>query len=89
MCRRSYTGPAALNMEIEQEVRRPGGHDSRSPERFFALAVSSGSVTFGQFAASLGLGVLSVLIPLVVFVAIVAGLVYVARWWIDRGRPRT
>ena len=45
-------------------------------------------MTFGQFAASLGLGILSVLLPLAVFVTLVAGLVYVARWWIDRRAPR-
>ena len=44
-------------------------------------------VSFSQFAASLGLGILSVLLPLAMFIATVAGCVYVARWWIDR--PKT
>jgi hypothetical protein len=43
-------------------------------------------VTAGQFAASLFFGVLSILLPLVIFIAIVAACVYVARWWIDRKR---
>ncbi len=38
----------------------------------------------GQFAASLILGILSVLLPLVLFFTLVATLVYIARWWLDR-----
>jgi K+-transporting ATPase A subunit len=41
-------------------------------------------VTIGQFAASLVLGVLSILLPLVIVISIVAACVYVARWWNDR-----
>jgi hypothetical protein len=41
-------------------------------------------VSVGQFAASLVLGFLSVLLPLVIFISMVAACVYVARWWIDR-----
>jgi hypothetical protein len=41
-------------------------------------------VSFGQFAASLILGILSILVPLVMFIAMVAACVYVARWWVDR-----
>jgi hypothetical protein len=41
-------------------------------------------VTIGQFAASLVLGFLSILLPLVIFISMVAACVYVARWWIDR-----
>jgi hypothetical protein len=41
-------------------------------------------VSFGEFAVSILLGILSVLLPLVIFIATVAGCVYVARWWIDR-----
>jgi hypothetical protein len=41
-------------------------------------------VTFGQFAASLALGFLSIVIPLAIFISMVAACVYVARWWIDR-----
>jgi hypothetical protein len=41
-------------------------------------------VTFGQFAASLGLGIVSVLIPLILFFTLVATLVYLARKWTDR-----
>jgi hypothetical protein len=41
-------------------------------------------MSFGQFAASLLLGLLSVLLPLILFIAAVAALVYIARWWIDR-----
>jgi hypothetical protein len=44
-------------------------------------------VTWGQFAATIVLGILSVLVPLALFIGLVAALVYVARWWIDR--PRT
>jgi hypothetical protein len=41
-------------------------------------------VSVGQFAASLVLGLLSILLPLIVFISMVAACVYVARWWIDR-----
>jgi hypothetical protein len=41
-------------------------------------------VSLGQFAASLVLGLLSILLPLVIFISMVAACVYVARWWIDR-----
>jgi hypothetical protein len=41
-------------------------------------------VTAGQFAASLLSGILSVLLPLVLFAGLVALLVYIARWWMDR-----
>jgi hypothetical protein len=41
-------------------------------------------VSVGQFAASLVLGFLSILLPLVIFISMVAACVYVARWWIDR-----
>jgi len=41
-------------------------------------------VSVGQFAASLALGFLSILLPLVIFISMVAACVYVARWWIDR-----
>jgi hypothetical protein len=41
-------------------------------------------VSFGQFAASLALGALSILLPLLIFISMVAACVYVARWWIDR-----
>jgi hypothetical protein len=60
-----------------QEVRRlrSGGE-----------SVTIGRVTFGQFAASLFFGILSVLLPLTLFVGTVAILVYVARWWLDRPR---
>jgi hypothetical protein len=44
-------------------------------------------MTLGQFAASLLFGILSVLLPLMVFVGLVALLVYVGRWWMDR--PKT
>ena len=40
----------------------------------------------GQFAASLVLGFLSILLPLLIFIAMVAACVYIARWWIDRKR---
>jgi len=45
-------------------------------------------VSAGQFATSLLLGILSVLVPLMIFVALVATLVAVARWWIDRRKAR-
>ena len=41
-------------------------------------------MSIGQFAASLLLGLLSLLVPLILFVAAVATLVYIARRWIDR-----
>jgi hypothetical protein len=41
-------------------------------------------VSVGQFAASLVLGILSILVPLLIFISLVAVCVYVARWWIDR-----
>jgi hypothetical protein len=40
-------------------------------------------MSVGQFAASLVLGFLSILLPLLVFIAMVAACVYIARWWID------
>jgi hypothetical protein len=43
-------------------------------------------VSVGQFAASLALGLLSILIPLAIFISIVAACVYVARKWTDRRR---
>jgi hypothetical protein len=41
-------------------------------------------VTVGQFAASLAFGILSILLPLALFISMVAACVYVARWWIGR-----
>jgi hypothetical protein len=41
-------------------------------------------VSIGQFAASVVLGFLSILLPLVIFISMIAACVYVARWWIDR-----
>jgi len=41
-------------------------------------------VSAGQFAASLFLGFLSILLPLLIFISMVAACVYVANWWIDR-----
>jgi hypothetical protein len=41
-------------------------------------------VSVGEFAVSLVLGILSVLLPLLIFISMVAACVYVARWWIDR-----
>jgi hypothetical protein len=38
----------------------------------------------GQFAASLLIGLISVLLPLALFIAMVAVCVSVARWWIAR-----
>jgi hypothetical protein len=43
-------------------------------------------VSVGQFAASLFFGLLSILLPLLIFIAMVAACVYVARRWIDRKR---
>jgi hypothetical protein len=45
-------------------------------------------VSLGQFAASLALGLLSILVPLIIFISMVAACVYIARWWIGRkGEP--
>ena len=41
-------------------------------------------MNLGEFAVSLLLGILSVLLPLLIFISMVAGCVDVARWWIDR-----
>jgi membrane protein implicated in regulation of membrane protease activity len=41
-------------------------------------------MTLSQFAASLLLGIVSVLLPLLLFISTVAALVYLARRWIDR-----
>ena len=41
-------------------------------------------VSVAEFLASLLLGLLSVLLPLALFIGAVAVCVYVARWWIDR-----
>ncbi len=41
-------------------------------------------MSFAQFAASLALGIVSVLLPLILFFGLAAALVYIARWWIDR-----
>ena len=41
-------------------------------------------VSLEQFAASLLFGLLSILLPLVIFISLVAACVYVARRWIDR-----
>jgi hypothetical protein len=41
-------------------------------------------VSIGQFAASLVVGFLSILLPLLLFISMVAACVYVARWWNDR-----
>ena len=46
-------------------------------------------MTPGQFAASLVLGVLSILIPLLLFIGTVALLVSIARWWIGRRERRS
>jgi hypothetical protein len=43
----------------------------------------------GNFAASLVLGILSMLVPLVIFISMVAACVYVARWWTDRKSQKT
>jgi hypothetical protein len=39
-------------------------------------------VSLGQFGASLAIGILSMLVPLAIFISMVALCVYVARWWI-------
>jgi hypothetical protein len=41
-------------------------------------------VSFSEFVASLFLGLLSVLVPLALFIAAVAVCVYIARTWLDR-----
>ena len=41
-------------------------------------------MTIGQFAASLAFGFLSILLPFLIFISMVAACVYVARWWMDR-----
>jgi hypothetical protein len=41
-------------------------------------------VSIGQFAASLAFGILSIVLPLALFISIVAACVYIARWWIGR-----
>jgi len=41
-------------------------------------------MSLGQFAASLLQGLLAVLLPLLLFIAAVAALVYIARWWTDQ-----
>ena len=41
-------------------------------------------VSLGQFATSLLLGFLSILLPLLIFISMVAACVYIARWWIER-----
>ena len=41
-------------------------------------------MSVGQFAASLLFGLLSILLPLAVFIATIAACVYIARWWIGR-----
>jgi hypothetical protein len=41
-------------------------------------------MNFGQFASSLLMGLLSVVLPLLLFIGAVAALVYIARWWRDR-----
>jgi hypothetical protein len=41
-------------------------------------------VSIGQFAVSLLLGILSVLLPVLIFISVVAVCVFIARKWIDR-----
>jgi hypothetical protein len=41
-------------------------------------------VSLGQFAAALFLGFLSILLPFLIVISVVAACVYVARWWIGR-----
>ena len=41
-------------------------------------------MSLGQFAASLFFGFLSILLPLLIFISMVAACVYVARWWNER-----
>ena len=48
----------------------------------------SAHVSLAEFAASLLLGLLSVTVPILLFIAAVALCVYVARWWIDKPRRR-
>jgi hypothetical protein len=45
-------------------------------------------VSLEEFAASLLFGLLSVLLPLVIFVGMVAACVSVARWWIRRSESK-
>lgn len=45
-------------------------------------------MTVGQFAASLLFGFLSILLPLLIFIGMVAACVYIARWWIGRNADR-
>jgi hypothetical protein len=44
-------------------------------------------VSLREFAASILFGILSILLPLIVFASTVAACVYVARKWIDRRSP--
>ena len=41
-------------------------------------------MSIGQFAASLAFGILSIVLPLALFISMVAACVYIARWWIAR-----
>lgn len=41
-------------------------------------------MSLGQFAASLALGLLSILLPLAIFISMVGVCVYLARRWIER-----
>ena len=41
-------------------------------------------MSIGQFAASLAFGILSIVLPLALFISLVAACVYIARWWIGR-----
>jgi hypothetical protein len=41
-------------------------------------------VSIGQFAASLFFGFLSIVLPLLIFISMVAACVFVARWWIEK-----
>ncbi len=45
-------------------------------------------MSVGQFAASLLLGFLSILLPLLIVISMVAACVYAARWWIGRNANR-
>ena len=53
--------------------------------RYYAVRRSK-NVSVGEFLVSLLLGLLSVTLPLLLFISAVAVCVYVARWWIDRLR---
>ena len=44
------------------------------------------NVSVSEFLASLLLGLLSVAMPILLFICAVAVCVYVARWWFDRPR---